>query len=122
VGVKVYLIILLAALGLMIGLSVAGSMARWSGPLFEATMGRSGLNVVLVVSFGLFWIMGFALIPLVVHLFVWAQVKIGNGEFFLVKFFAAHERGIVYAVWGVMVLVLAIIYLLDRDEMIKSVQ
>jgi hypothetical protein len=42
------------------------------------------------------------------------QIKIGNGEFFLIKWFKAHERAVVYGFWGFMLIGLAIIFSLVK--------
>jgi len=40
--------------------------------------------------------MAFAIVPLAVRFFLVMQVKIGNGEFALIKWFQAHEQAVVY--------------------------
>ena len=62
----------------------------------------------------------FSIIPLVVHLFIFLQIKIGNGEFILVKFFLEHEKGIVYGFWIMMVIGFGIILLVGKDDILND--
>jgi hypothetical protein len=48
------------------------------------------------------------------------QIKIGNGEFVMVKFFQAHEQGIVYGFWIMMVIGFGIIFSLGRDDILND--
>jgi hypothetical protein len=38
-------------------------------------------------------------VPLFLRLFVKMQIKIGNGEVFLIKWLQRHEQKVVYGVW-----------------------
>jgi len=44
--------------------------------------------------------MGFSLVPLVLRLFITLQIRIGNGEFFPIKWLQANEQIVVFGVWG----------------------
>jgi len=50
------------------------------------------------------------------------QIKIGNGELFLVKFFQAHEQAAVYGCWIMMVIGFGIIFFLGKDDILKSLK
>jgi hypothetical protein len=66
--------------------------------------------------------MCFAVVPLAVRFFIAMQIRIGNGDFVLVKFFSAHEREVVYAFWALIVLGFGIIYVLAKDEVSRSLK
>src|SRR5260370_26905646 len=61
-----------------------------------------------IVAFGLFLALGFAAIPLMLRVFLWAQRRIGNEAVPMVRFLADHQTGVVVAVWIVFALGLAI--------------
>ena len=50
------------------------------------------------------------------------QMKIGNGEFFFIKWFQAHEQTIVYGFWGVFIVGLGIIFSLAKDDIFKAMK
>jgi hypothetical protein len=66
--------------------------------------------------------MGFAVVPLFIRLFIVIQIKIGNGEVFLVKFFKENEQAVVYSIWVLYALGLAINFTLGRDDILASLQ
>src|SRR5260370_17615037 len=61
-----------------------------------------------VVAFGLFLVLGFAAIPLMLRVFLWGQRRIGNESVPMVRFLGDHQTGVVLTVWIVFGLVLAI--------------
>jgi hypothetical protein len=61
-----------------------------------------------ILFFGLFLALAFSLIPLMLKVFLAAQVKIGNGEIGLIKTLAAHQAAVVWVVWGLLIAGLAI--------------
>ena len=52
----------------------------------------------------LFFIFGLSCIGLLVHVFVVLQIRIGNSNSSMVGFFARHETGITFAMWGIITL------------------
>jgi hypothetical protein len=50
------------------------------------------------------------------------QVKIGNGEFFLIKWFQAREQTLIYCFWGMLIVGLGIIFSLGKDDIVKSLK
>lgn len=48
----------------------------------------------------LFCVFGFSCIGLMLHVFVVAQIGIGNGNAPMIRFLAQHERGVTFAAWG----------------------
>jgi len=50
------------------------------------------------------------------------QLKIGNGEFFFIKWVQAHEQAIVYGCWSMMVIGIFIIVTLAKDDILKSLK
>ena len=63
---------------------------------------------ITVICFLLFCAMVFAFIPLVIKLFIFIQLKIGDSELFLVKFLQTHEQSIAYCLRGMCILGLII--------------
>ena len=68
----------------------------------------SAATLAKLVAFGLFLAIGFAAIPLMLRVFLWAQRRIGNEAVPMVRFLAEHQTGVVLAVWIVFGLGLAI--------------
>ena len=102
----VFLIIFLSAFGLLILLSVLSHHLDSAGVSTTVSLGSSGADVIKVVSFVLFLVLGFSIFPLAIRVFVFLQIKIGNAELFLVRFLQAHERAVVYGIWGLFVIAL----------------
>lgn len=50
------------------------------------------------------------------------QIKIGNGEFFLIKWFQAQEQTVVYGFWSMMVIGFGVIFFLGKDDILKSLK
>jgi hypothetical protein len=117
---RIFLIVFLSALGLMIIGSIVGNILESKGILNAATIGAKGIIAWKLAYFVLFCVMAFAFVPVVVRLFISLQIKIGNGEFFLIKFFQAHEQAIVYGFWIFMVIGFGIIFALARDDILKD--
>ena len=121
-NIKICLIVFLSALGLSIIGAIIGNILESNGTLDAATAGPKGINVVILVQCALFCVMIVAFVPLVVRLFIFMQVKIGNGELSLVKVFQAHEQAIVYGFWIMMVIGFGIVLSLGKDDIHKDVQ
>jgi len=84
----------------MIALSVAGGIAESQHWLDDPVLAKRAESIVLVVSFGLFLLLGFSFVPLMVRLFVVGQTRIGNGEVGPIRWLRAHEVGFVRGVWA----------------------
>jgi len=54
---------------------------------------------MLTIYFALFCATAFSLVPLAIRFFIIMQIKIGNGEFFLIKWIQAHEQAVIYGFW-----------------------
>jgi hypothetical protein len=50
----------------------------------------------MVVSFVLFCVLGFSIVPLAIRVCIFMQIKIGNAELFLVRFLQTHEQSVVF--------------------------
>jgi hypothetical protein len=112
--------VFLSALGLIIIGSIVGNILESRGTLSAATIGDNVINAWKLVFFVLFCVMAFALVPLVVRFFITMQIKIGNGEFVLIKFFQAHEQAIVYGFWFMIVIGFGIIFALGIDDILQD--
>jgi len=111
---KLYLIILLTSFGLMILGAVAGGILESAGIVTGDSLGPRATTVINSVYLVLFFIMGFSLVPLVLRLFITLQIKIGNGEFFPIKWLQANELAVVIGVWGLYVIGIGIILTLVK--------
>jgi hypothetical protein len=119
-NIRIALAIFLGAFALAILGSVAGPFLDSDGSLSALTFGPLGLNAVKVISFSLFCLIGFSFIPLVIRLFISLQIRIGNGEFFLIKFFQKHEKALVYAAWIMMLFGFTLIFALGGEETLND--
>jgi hypothetical protein len=117
---RIFLIVFLSTLGLIIIGSIVGNIHESRGTLSAATIGANGINAWKLVFFVLFCVLAIALVPLFVRFFITMQIKIGNGEFALIKFFQAHEQAIVYGVWIMIVIGFGIIFTLGRDDILQD--
>jgi hypothetical protein len=90
---KVWLIVFVSA----IVIAVLGSVLESRGLL--SFLGARENRVMAIFGFTIFCVLGFSIIPLAIRFFVTMQIKIGNGELFLVKWLQAHETGTVIGVW-----------------------
>jgi hypothetical protein len=61
---------------------------------------EAAATVAKLTSFSLFLVLGYSLIPLMLHVFVVAQGGIGNSDVGMVRFLREHERGVTYFIWG----------------------
>lgn len=119
---KIYIIILGASFSLMIVGAVVGNILESNGILSQEKIGPRGITAITLAYLALFCVMAFAIVPLVVRLFIVMQVKIGNGEFVLIKWFEAHEQEAVYGFWSMMVVGICIMYVLAKDDILKSLR
>jgi len=119
---KAYLIILGSSFALLIIGAIVGGILESSGTLTKENLGSRGVAIVAMIYFTLFCLTAFAIVPLAVRFFIVMQVKIGNGEFFLIKWFQAHEQTIVYCFWGLFALGLVIAFSLAKDEILKNLK
>lgn len=101
---KIFLIILASAFGLIIFSAIVGGVLESSGKLTVEAIGSTGITAIKIYFFALFCIMCFTLVPIFIRLFIVMQIKIGNGEFFLIKWFQENEQGIIYGFWSLIVI------------------
>jgi hypothetical protein len=97
---KLYLIILASAFGLLIVGSIVGNMLESSGRFDSESLGPRGITALKIFFFTLFCIICYAAVPLLIKAFIVLQLKVGNGESFLVKFVQAHEQAVTYGFWA----------------------
>jgi hypothetical protein len=105
-NIKICLIILISAFCLLIVGSIIGNILESNGTL--ETLGSTGVTAIKLTYFALFCVICFSLVPVLIRYFILAQVKIGNGEFFLIKLIKAHEQLVIYGFWGLFVIGLCI--------------
>ena len=111
-SIKIYVMILALCFALFIGWAVVGGMLESSGVKIDPA-------TIQVVSFILFLVMGFTIVPVMIRLFIRGQIKIGNGDATVIKFLQAHEKKVVYCIWGFYAL--GLIYLLPviKEDLFK---
>ncbi len=117
---KLYVIILASSLGLMVLGAIIGGILESSGTVTRASLGSRGITLIIMVYGLLFCLAAFALVPLALRFFISMQIKIGNGEFFIVKWLQTHEATVVYCCWGVFILGVAIAFALAKDDILKA--
>ena len=117
---KLATVIFVSSFALVIISSIAGSILESKGLLTADNIGPDGAIAIMIFYFCCFLIISFSLVPLVLRLFIYMQIKIGNSEFFLIKWFNEHERALVYGFWGLMLLGLAIIFsIVEPSELFR---
>jgi len=121
-NIKTYLILLGSSFALVIMVASTRYILEPKGTLDEKKIGRRGTAAITAAYLALFCVMAFAIVPLVVRLFIVMQQRIGNGKYIFITWFQAHEQAVVYGCWGVMALVICIICFLARDEILKSLR
>jgi hypothetical protein len=119
---KTYLIIFGSSFALMIVGAIIGNILESNGTLSQEKLGPRGITAVTIAYLALFCVMAFAIVPLAVRFFIVMQVKIGNGNFFLIKWFQAHEQAVVHGFWGMMVIGICIMSILAKDDILKSLR
>lgn len=105
-NIKICLIILASAFGLLIIGAIIGNILESSGTL--ETLRTKGITAIKLTYFVLFCVIGFSLVPLLIKYFISGQIKIGNEEFFLIKWIQAHEKGVIYGFWSLFLIGLCI--------------
>ncbi len=113
---KIRLSFFLIALGLMLAAAILGNVLESKGIITREMLGPDGIVMVIALFIGLFCLVCFTLIPLVIRLFIRGQIKIGNGELAVIKWLVRHENAVVLAFWGLFVLGALLIYILAREE------
>ena len=119
-NIRLFTIVFFGALGLTIVSSVIGNILEARGVLTAKMIGAKGATAVLAFYFDLFCVMVFSLVPLVIRFFINMQVKIGNAEFFLIRWLKANEQSVVYGFWALIIIGFVIIFLLvNPSDMFK---
>jgi hypothetical protein len=88
----------------LILLAILGNLLNGGRPLKDPML----MMGARILFFGLFLALAFSLIPLMLKIFLAAQLKIGNGELGFVKALAGHQAAVVWVVWGIFIAGLAI--------------
>ena len=119
-NIKLFTIIFFGTLGLTIVSSVIGNILETRGILTEEMIGAKGVTAVLAFYFALFCVMVFSVVPLFIRLFIYLQIKIGNGEFILIKFFRKNEKSLVVGFWVFIIIGFVIIFsVVNPSDMFK---
>jgi len=119
-NIKLFTIVFLGSLGLIIVSAAIGNILEAKGVLTKEMIGSNGRTAVLIFYFGLFCVMAFSVVPVVIRFFVKMQVKIGNAEFVVIRWLQAHEQSVVYSFWVLIIVGLVIIFsLVKPSDMFK---
>ena len=120
-NIKLFTIVFFGALGLTIVSSVIGNILETRGVLTAEMIGVKGVTAVLAFYFALFCVMVFSVVPLFIRLFIYLQIKIGNGEFILIRFFRENEKSLVVGFWVFIIIGFVIIFsLVNPSDMFKQ--
>jgi multisubunit Na+/H+ antiporter MnhC subunit len=95
---KVIVVMAIGSFAALIVLALIGHFLELHVP---ARHHETASMVAKVTAVGLFLVLGFSLFPLMLHLFVVMQDKIGNADVGMVRFMREHERGVVFTIWGI---------------------
>jgi hypothetical protein len=90
--------------------------------LTRDSIGSKGVMMVKLFYLGLFFLAAFAAVPLILHMFIAGQIRIGNGEVFIIKWLQAHERMVVYCAWGFFALGVGIAFSLARNDILQQLK
>lgn len=105
---KFYVIILVSCFSVFILSAIINGILESSGTFNMAAIDPKIMTAIKGIYFILFLAIGFSFIPLMLKLFIFLQLKIGNGEFILIKFLQKYEQVVVYCAWGMCLLGLVI--------------
>jgi len=89
----------------IVAFAIVGNVLHDAGVLRDGCMAQ---RAAMVVFFGLFLGFGYAAIPLMVKLVLRGQTAFGNADVSLVRAAMARERTIIFVLWGLITLGLAI--------------
>lgn len=106
---KLFLIIFASAFLLLIFSYPIFNLLESNGVIAKETTSSSKDTILQTFQFVMFCIMGFSIVPIMIRLFVFLQLKIGNAELALVQFLQTHEQGVVLGVWCFFIVGLCII-------------
>ncbi len=101
-GLKAWAIICASTFALIIAAAIAGNLLESSGALSEDAVRYKGQNMVQFAFFILFLLLCFTIIPFVIKLFIFLQIKMGHGEFFMIRWLQAHQQQVIYVLWGLL--------------------
>jgi len=95
-----FLIALILSFFLMILTAVAAGLIRSRHKDTTGDVGPKWKLLIKVFYLLLFGVAAFSLVPAVVHFFLSAQIRIGNGDLLVIKWITAHEKQVVFGIWG----------------------
>lgn len=101
-SLKTWGIVCASMFGVIIVGAIIGTVLESSGTVTGEAVRYKGQNLVQAAFFILFLILCFTIIPFVIKLFIFMQIKIGNGEFFVIKWLQAHDHKVIYALWSLL--------------------
>ena len=101
-SLKAWALVCASTFAVIIVGAIIGNLLESSGTLSEEAVRYKGQNMVQFPFFLLFCLLCFTIVPFVIKLFIVMQIKIGHGEFFMIRWLQAHEQKVIYALWGLL--------------------
>ena len=103
-SLKAWALVCASAFAVIIVGAIIGNMLESSGTLTDDDVRYKGQNMVQFLFFLLFCLLCFTIVPFVIKLFIVMQIKIGHGEFFMIKWLQAHQQKVIYVLWSILVI------------------
>ncbi|MDD2320916.1 MAG: hypothetical protein PHO83_12805 [Geobacteraceae bacterium] len=94
---RLWSIIFVATLIVIVVSAIIGTILESNGTL--GSLDSKTISAIKIFYFTLFCVLVFSLIPLLTRYFISLQTKIGNADSFIIQWFQAHEKGVVYGFW-----------------------
>ena len=103
-SLKAWALVCASAFAVIIVGAIIGNMLESSGTLTDDDVRYKGQNMVQIAFFLLFCLLCFTIVPFVIKLFILMQIKIGHGEFLMIKWLQAHQQKVIYVLWSILVI------------------
>ena len=87
---------------------ITGGMLQSSFKITMKQFSLKWIRVIKLIYLMLFGVMGFSLVPVLLHFFLDMQIRIGNKDLALIVWLADNETQAVFGVWGLFALGLVI--------------
>ena len=103
-SLKAWALVCASIFAVIVAGAIIGAMLESSGTLTDDAVRYKGLNMVQMAFFLLFCLLCVTIVPFVIKLFIFMQIKIGHGEFFMIKWLQAHQQKVIYVLWSLLVI------------------
>jgi len=103
-SLKAWALVCASIFAVIVAGAIIGAMLESSGTLTDDAVRYKGLHMVQMAFFLLFCLLCFTIVPFVIKLFIFMQIKVGHGEFFMIKWLQAHQQKVIYVLWSLLVI------------------